>query len=152
MVDLTHALRAQDVLDGFESHQATGLKYAWLGEDGESAVVWGHGLTYDDVAAALDMDGDLDPEELGDRWMVALSHSQGCDTWNEDVCPPCREKRHDACKSTGCECAYDADHDLEQVSITCGCDQFAWWVEWLTTEEAIAAPAGLVIAVTEWSA
>lgn len=129
MADLTHALSAEEVTRWFETHE-NGLRYAWLGEDDEHAVVWGHGLDPVQIAVALGLDGDVvrhtaDSEafveedyesELTERWMVAARHQEGCD---EDGCT---------------------------------CDEYAWWVVRLSTEEAIAAPTGIAIAVTEWMA
>lgn len=55
-----------------------GLKVVWLGEDAEHAILPGHGLDYDDVARALDMIGDLDPDELEETYAIARPHMEGC--------------------------------------------------------------------------
>lgn len=142
------ALPAQTVLASFETHYANGLRYAWLGEDGDSAVVLGHGLDPQQIAVALDLD--FEDLELVEQWMVGLEHSQGCDGINVDVCKACQTAEHEACQPTssyGCECAdNDHDHDLD---VACGCEEYAWWAEYLTAEQADVQP-NLALAVTTW--
>jgi hypothetical protein len=156
--DLTHALRAQDLLDTFDTNE-NGMTFAWLGEDGDAAVLWGHSLDPGKIAWALDLEMDADEvaEDLDERWMIGRRHRPGCDGYNEDVCEACREKRHADCDAVvqiilaGCDCRAEG-HSEAEVDWRCTCEhsEFAWWYEYLSLADACRAD-GYVIPVTVWS-
>lgn len=100
-----------------------GIRFTELGEDGEQAVLAGHGLPFDQVArclASVDIE-DVHPEHLTEGWAVASYHSEAC-----------------------------ADEELPHEP--CACDEYAWWLISVNMPRAHSVVARNSIAVTVWSA
>lgn len=129
-----------------------GIRVCEIGEDGDFLIL-GH---HDDEAAwrafaqyqAMEGNGnytwdDAKSYDVTRGHAVFSDHNEGCERvtcscFEDEVCAPCHEKRHDECDGESvCECSGGYDHDLPDGPWPCGCecncDEYRWWVIATTT-------------------